>query len=96
MAVLPARLRMEMQQVREALLQGAEDISHIESVAKHGAWYRHIRSAHESITEKNVEEILKQEIGKVFMQVLTHAGVFKRDEQGMAAFDRFVESVSLR
>ena len=96
LAVLPARLRMEMRQVCEALLQGTEDISHMESIAKHGAWYRHIRSAHESITEKNVEEILKQEIGKVFMQVLTHAGVFKRDEQGMAAFDRFVESVSLR
>jgi len=32
-------------------------------------------------------------VGVVFQQVLEHAGVFKRDEQGRAAFLRFVESV---
>ena len=33
--------------------------------------------------------LLRSDIGEVFRTVLTHAGVFKRDEQGMAAFDRF-------
>ena len=32
-------------------------------------------------------------IGKVFEKVLTHAGVYKRTEEGMAAFDRFVAAV---
>ena len=39
-----------------------------------------------------MESIIKDEIGKVFMQVLTDAGVFKRDTAGMEAFDRFVAS----
>ncbi len=35
----------------------------------------------------------KKEIGLIFLEVLKHAGVFKRDEIGKAAFDRFVESL---
>ena len=40
-----------------------------------------------------LEEILRQEVGVVFMQLLEHAGVFKRDAEGRAAFLRFAESV---
>ena len=36
---------------------------------------------------------IREEVGKVFMRVLEHAGVFKRDEAGRAAFLRFAESV---
>lgn len=38
--------------------------------------------------------ILKMEVGKVFAKVLTRAGVFKRDTNGVAAFDRFVRYVN--
>ena len=34
-----------------------------------------------------------KEIGVVFAKVLEHAGVFARNEQGLAAFKRFAESV---
>ena len=37
--------------------------------------------------------ILQDEVGKVFAQVLEHAGVYKRTDEGKAAFLRFVESV---
>ena len=40
-----------------------------------------------------MDQILRDEVGKVFAQVLEHAGVYKRDEAGQAAFLRFVESV---
>ena len=94
LAVLPARLKQEMQQVRVELLKGTEDISGIASIASHADWYQEIRAKYPAVTEENTEGILKQEIGRVFEQVLTHAGVYKRDEQGLAAFDRFVASVS--
>ena len=94
LAVLPARLKQEMQQVRVELLKGTEDISGIASIASHADWYKEIRAKYPAVTEENTEGILKQEIGRVFEQVLTHAGVYKRDEQGLAAFDRFVASVS--
>ena len=45
-------------------------------------------------TPENTASILKMEVGKVFAQVLEHAGVFKRNPEGAAAFHRFVEFVN--
>ena len=91
LAVLPARLKSEMAQVKENFLNGAENISGIADSEKHAAWYKKIRSKYKKITEKNVDEIIRAEIGHVFSEVLAHAGVFKRNEKGLAAFDKFVE-----
>ena len=44
-------------------------------------------------TEENLEGILRDEIGIVFMQVLEDAGVYKRTPEGQAAFDRFVKAI---
>lgn len=38
--------------------------------------------------------ILEKEVGIVFSKVLEHAGVYKRDEEGQKAFDRFTQSLS--
>ena len=96
LAVLPARLKDEMAAVREQLLLGVEDISAMDNIALHAAWYRNIRQKHEQITEENVTDILRLEIGRVFCEVLTHAGVYKRDDAGMVAFDRFAASLQGR
>ena len=45
------------------------------------------------VNADNVDDILKTETGLVFSKVLEHAGVFKRDGIGTAAFIRFAESV---
>ena len=94
LAVLPARLKDEMAHVKENLLNKVEDISNIEDIAKHADWYKKIREKYSDINSENVDEIIKKEIGLVFSEVLTHAGVFKRDEKGLAAFDKFVNSVA--
>ncbi|MFD3141299.1 UDP-glucose--hexose-1-phosphate uridylyltransferase, partial [Streptococcus agalactiae] len=47
------------------------------------------------ITSGNVEQIVKDAVGKVFSRVLEDAGVFKRTPEGKAAFRRFVESVGV-
>ena len=94
LAILPARLKSEMEQIRVELLRGAADIAGIADIEKHADWYRSVRAAHTMVTEGNVDGILRDEIGKVFLEVLTHAGVFKRDAAGMAAFDRWIESIA--
>ena len=94
LAILPARLKSEMEQIRAELLRGAADIARIADIEKHADWYRSVRAAHTTVTEGNVDGILRDEIGKVFLEVLTHAGVFKRDAAGMAAFDRWIESIA--
>ena len=48
---------------------------------------------HPEIDKCNVAEILKQEVGKVFVSVLEHAGVYKRDENGRKAFDKFINQI---
>ena len=93
LAILPARLKSEMEQVRTELLKGTEDISGIADIEKHADWYRSVRASHPAVTEADADEILRDEIGAVFLQVLTHAGVFKRDAAGMAAFDRWIDSI---
>lgn len=94
LAILPARLKSEMEQIRAELLRGTADIAGIADIEKHADWYRSVRAAHMAVTEGNVDGILRDEIGKVFLEVLTHAGVFKRDAAGMAAFDRWIESIA--
>ncbi len=91
LAVLPARLKTELRELAEALVSGG-DLHATATLASHAAWAEELKTRH-SFTAENVEEILRQEVGVVFMQVLEHAGVFKRDAEGRAAFLRFAESV---
>ena len=46
-----------------------------------------------NINKENVEQILRDEVGKKFSTVLEHAGVFKRDEEGINAFNKFINSL---
>ncbi len=92
LAVLPARLKGEMAQLQSAILAGA-DLRADETLEKHADWVDAFTPKYESITADNIEEILQKEIGEVFMHVLEDAGVYKRNPQGQAAFDRFVNSL---
>ena len=86
LAVLPARLKNELNIIKNALLDGEKDISTNEIVSKHAKWYNYIINKYPSFTEDTIIEILKEEVGLKFQEVLSHAGVFKRDEKGLEAF----------
>ena len=45
------------------------------------------------ITPENCEDIIKQEIGRVFTAILEQCGVFLRTDEGKAQFIRFMKSV---
>lgn len=92
LAVLPARLKGEIAALQEAILGGA-DIREDEVLCIHADWADEIKTKYNDINADNIEGILKSEIGLVFARVLEHAGVFKRDAQGTAAFIKFTESV---
>ena len=91
LAVLPARLKKEMQILSEAILEG-KDIRGIEEIEKHADWVEEWRNNYD-ITEDNINQILKDEIAKVFVQVLECAGVYKRTEAGQNAFKRFTSTL---
>lgn len=93
LAVLPARLKDELAKVKECFIAGKEDISDDEQIAKHADWYKEIRAKYTDIKAEEVEDMLKLEVGKIFMVVLLHAGVFKRNIQGIQAFNKFVATL---
>lgn len=93
LAVLPARLKNEIKVLGKKIVAG-EDLRADEVTAKHADWVEGFKSNY-TITSDNVDDILKTEIGKVFKKVLEHAGVYKRDESGKAAFLRFIDAVNM-
>ena len=92
LAVLPARLKQEMADLATAILKD-EDIAANETLRKHAEWVKEFTPKYEKIDATNVEKILQDEIGIVVAKVLEHAGVYKRDEKGIAAFKKFIAKV---
>ena len=93
LAVLPARLKDEMEKLAEAILAGT-DIRKDEVLEKHADWVDEFLPNYKEVSKDNIMDILHKEIGNVFMRVLEDAGVYKRTPEGQAAFDRFVESLN--
>lgn len=102
LAVLPARLKDEMADLEQAILDGA-DIRADEKLAKHADWVEEFLPKYGftagsglegEITPERLHEIVQTEIGLVFKEVLTDAGVYKCTEEGRAAFMRFVDTVN--
>ena len=92
LAVLPSRLKSEMEQLADAILEG-KDIRSNEVLEKHADWVEEFLPKYTDITKENIMDILHEEIGQVFNQVLEDAGVYKQTEEGRAAFERFVGSL---
>ncbi|MDD6242638.1 MAG: UDP-glucose--hexose-1-phosphate uridylyltransferase [Roseburia hominis] len=102
LAVLPARLKDEMADLEQAILDGA-DIRADETLAKHADGVEEFLPKYGftagsglegEITPEKLHEIIQTEIGLVFKEVLTDAGVYKCTEEGRAAFMRFVDTVN--
>lgn len=87
LAVLPPRLATELTEVERYLLAEDNQIA-----AYHVEWADELKARYE-FTAENVEAIVQKEVGLVFAKVLEHAGVFKRDDEGQAAFARFIQTL---
>ena len=92
LAVLPARLSVELEAVRTALLNG-DDLTADPQTASHAAWAEEFLPRHPEFNADNAMDIIKAEVGAVFEQVLLDAGVFKRDDKGRTAFRRFIDTL---
>lgn len=94
LAVLPARLKNELAEVKKAILSGI-DFSENEATAKHADWANDIITRRKSeITKENIDNVFNEEVGYVFEQVLEDAGVYKCTEEGRNAFMRFINFVN--
>ena len=92
LAVLPSRLKGEMELLKEYILEG-KDIRSNETIEKHAEWVEKFLPKYDKTDSDNIEKILQNEIGLVFKQVLEDAGVFKCTEEGRDAFERFIRTL---
>ncbi len=89
LAVLPARLKGEMELLEEYILEG-KDIRSNDQIEKHADWVDEFLPDYPDINKDNIGHILEQEVGKVFCQVLEDAGVYKCTPEGLESFHRFI------
>ncbi len=92
LAVLPSRLKDEMEELKKCLIDGI-DVTTIPEIEKHGPWVAELKDAYSEFTAENVSDIIEKEIGNVFVRVLEDAGVFKCTEAGRCGFERFIKSI---
>ncbi len=91
LAILPARLKNEMQAVKNAILAGTS-LTDDPLTAPHAAWAEEFLSRR-PVNAHNIVDVLHEEIGAVFAAVLADAGVYKDTPEGQAALDRFLATL---
>ena len=93
LAVLPARLKKDLEDLEEILSTG-EAIPDGSPLVVHNAW---IEDIHQKYSPADLKEssnqILRQEIGLVYMQILEQCGVFKATNDGLNQFLRFISQI---
>ena len=92
LAVLPARLKNELGLLAEKILNG-ENLQDNELTQKHAAWAENFLAKYDDISQDNIDEIIRDEVCHVFVKILECAGVFKRDETGRHAFEKFMKTL---
>ncbi|MEG2915623.1 MAG: galactose-1-phosphate uridylyltransferase, partial [Oscillospiraceae bacterium] len=92
LAVLPSRLKNEIEEIKFCILNQTT-ISSTDNIFKHKEWIEEILQQYSDINSENIDIILQNEIGTVFVKVLEDAGVFKRNQKGITAFNRFLATL---
>ena len=86
LAILPPRLERELAEVKAFLMGEVETVDPI-----HQPWADTLKEPAENLSSEQIDLLIQQSVGDIFLKVLKDAGVFKRTEKGQSAFLDFVE-----
>lgn len=86
LAVLPARLLQELQQVEQFVTGEVDEVA-----VAHADWAQELKQAY---VGQDVTMYVEQAVAAKFVRGLEDCGVFKQTEEGQAAFGRFVQLVT--
>lgn len=101
LAVLPGRLEQELSLIAD-ILTGDKAMTYYteqqqEALAKHAEWIAAMQETYGVVSgPQEARRILEKEVGQIFSEVLECAGVFKNNEEGYAAIDRFMDAVGCK
>ena len=100
LAILPPRLVDELGAVERHLVELSGEPAALAKAleedalsAPHAAWALELAEAHGPITADTVEDVVRAGVGEVFGHVLEDAGVYKWDDEGRAAQQRFIDAL---
>lgn len=100
LAILPPRLVDELGAVEQHLVELSGEPAALAKAleedalsAPHAAWALELAEAHGPITAGTVEDVVRAGVGEVFGHVLEDAGVYKWDDEGRAAQQRFIDAL---
>lgn len=89
LAVLPARLKSELQDVKNFLTGSNHSVA-----TSHQKWAEQLKKKYGELRdEEKARTILQKEVGYKFARVLEDAGVFKQTESGYLAFKQFIQAL---
>ena len=90
LAILPPRLKEEVEQVASYLVGEAVTVSDY-----HQEWADQLRAQHPDLTDKEKPLKSLRTLLVLSLRVFWRTGVYKQTEQGQVAFMRFVEQVGI-
>ena len=100
LAILPPRLVDELGAVEQHLVELSVEPAALAKAleadalsAPHAAWALELAEAHGPISADTVEDVVRAGVGEVFGHVLEDAGVYKWDDEGRAAQQRFIDAL---
>ena len=100
LAILPPRLVDELGAVEQHLVELSGEPAALAKAleadalsAPHAAWALELAEAHGPISADTVEDVVRAGVGEAFGHVLEDAGVYKWDDEGRAAQQRFIDAL---
>ena len=87
LAVLPARLKEELFDVKETLLK-QQQLS--PNYAIHQEWVNYLTNKYNG---ENIDEFINDEVTLKFIKCLENSGVFKQTKEGIKQFERFIQGL---
>ncbi|TXI91520.1 MAG: UDP-glucose--hexose-1-phosphate uridylyltransferase [Neisseriales bacterium] len=98
LAILPGRLDYELEEMSRFLEMNDKDLALIEllydeQMLKHENWLTELYTKYTDFSNQNLIDILRNEVGNKFCQVLEDAGVFKQNEAGDQGVTRFLDGL---
>lgn len=92
MAILPARLGKELKILADKILN-CEDLRSDDTTKRYAQWVENFIIEYDDISSDNIMGILENEAGKVYLKILENNSVFKKDEVGQKAFEKFINTL---
>lgn len=89
LAVLPPRLRTELDQVKDYLLGQSNSVKDY-----HQQWAMQLKQTYSNVNQQNIDHIIEQALAEKFVKVLEDSGVFKTNTIGREAFKRFLKTLN--